>query len=221
MKSNTEKISIRCSLCKSENHEFFFRDKFREYFRCSVCSLIFVSPEFHVSREDEKARYEEHNNDPNDKGYRDFLERIFAPIKERFPNGAYGLDFGCGPTPLLASILKENGFEMEVYDPYYAPDKTVLDRKYDFVVLTEVLEHLSKPLREFDKLLSMIKPGGSLAVMTLPFDNTIDFRGWHYKNDTTHICFFSAETFDWLSKHLGLSYERIGKDIFIFETEGQ
>ena len=209
--------SIRCPLCSFSKYSSFFRDKFRKYLRCSVCSLIFVPPEFHVSREKEKARYEEHNNDPNDKGYRDFLSRIVEPIKLHFPNGASGLDFGCGPTPLLANLLKENGFEMEVYDPFYAIDKSVLDREYDLIVSTEVFEHLSKPLVEIQKLLSMVKPEGILAIMTLPFNSSVDFRGWHYKNDATHICFYSIETFDWLSKHLGIPYEQTGRDIFIFK----
>lgn len=221
MESDTEKDVIKCLLCASENHEFFFRDKFREYRRCSECSLLFVPTEFHVSLENEKARYEEHNNDAGDLRYRRFLERIALPIRERFDAGAHGLDFGCGPTPLLAEILREDHFEMDVYDLFYAPDKSVLGREYDFIVSTEVVEHLGKPLREFEKLLSMLNPGGMLAVMTRPFDSSIDFKTWHYKNDRTHICFFSMQTFDWLSKHLRIKYRQVEHDIFVFETDGQ
>jgi len=207
---------IRCLLCDSYNKEFFLRDKFRDYFRCSNCSLIFVPRQFHVSREKEKARYEEHNNDEHDKGYRDFITRIVEPIKGRLTEGGSGLDFGCGPTPLLAKVFREEGFAMEVYDSFYEVDKTVLGKKYDFVVSTEVLEHLGNPLNEIKDLFSLLQPGGILAIMTLPFDSSVYFRGWHYKNDSTHICFYSVETFDWLSAHLGITYERIGKDIFIF-----
>ncbi|MCB1025151.1 MAG: class I SAM-dependent methyltransferase [Acidobacteria bacterium] len=210
---------IECPICSPSYHQFFFRDKFREYFRCSNCSLIFVPPEFHPTRPNEKARYEEHNNDPDDQGYREFLERIVPPIKERMPKGARGLDFGCGPTPLLADMLTENGYLMEIYDSFYETERKVLERSYDFIVSTEVLEHLSQPLSELQKLLSILKPGGIIAIMTLPFDSSIDFSGWHYKNDPTHICFYSAETFDWLAAHLGLTYERVENDIFIFQED--
>ncbi|MEZ5345715.1 MAG: class I SAM-dependent methyltransferase [Pyrinomonadaceae bacterium] len=206
---------VECPICLSNTHHFF-EDKFRKYNRCNQCSLIFVPPEFHPSRPEEKARYEEHNNDPDDEGYRDFLKRIVPPIKKHFPDGGSGLDFGCGPTPLLAEILTENGFEMEVYDSFYETDKEPLRSEYDFVVLTEVIEHLSRPLEEIKRLLSLIKPGGILAIMTQPYDSSIDFGSWHYKNDPTHICFFSVETFDWLAGHLRMSYERIENDIFIF-----
>lgn len=219
MTSNQEKTSAACLLCDSNECEPFFEDKFRSYLCCRECSLIFVPSEFHVSPESEKARYEEHNNDPEDAGYRAFLERIAIPVRERFEKGARGLDFGSGPTPLLAKILTDSGFEMKVYDPIYAPDPEMLEKRYDFVVTTEVVEHLKTPLAEFKKLFSLIGHDGMLAVMTRPFDETVDFRGWHYKNDRTHICFFSEATFDWLSGELVESYIRVENDIFVFDRK--
>ncbi len=219
MKITNEKDSIKCLLCYSKDHELFFKDKFRAYRRCNVCSILFVPTKYYISRKSEKARYEEHNNDPDDIRYREFLERIAEPIRERFAIGASGLDFGCGPTPLLADILAEDGFEMEIYDSFYETDKAVLDKKFDFIVSTEVVEHLSKPLAEFEKLFSMLKDDGILAVMTQLHDDSIDFKTWHYKNDCTHICFFSIETFDWLAKHLDITYAQVESDIFVFETK--
>jgi len=216
MISNLPKVSSECLLCSSSNHDFFFEDKFRKYQRCLNCSLLFVAPEFHVSRKREKARYEEHNNDPNDAGYRAFLERISKPIKESFAPPSNGLDFGCGPTTLLADILSESGFEMDVYDLFYFPDESVLKKRFDFIVTTEVVEHLSGPLKVFKNLLSMLKPDGILAVMTRLHDNSIDFKTWHYKNDPTHISFFSLQTFEWLSEHLNLIHERVEDDIYVF-----
>ena len=218
MKSK-EKDSVCCLLCESENNEFFFKDKFRAYRRCNVCSILFVPTEFHVSSENEKARYEEHNNDPNDAGYRKFLQRIAEPIKNLCEKGANGLDFGCGPTPLLAEILKEDGFEMEVYDPFYKKDKSVLENKYDFIVSTEVIEHLNEPLPEFERLFAMLKKNGVLALMTQFHDNSMDFSGWYYKNDRTHVCFYSVETYDWLSEYFGVSYAQAESDIVVFKLK--
>ena len=217
MKSSNKMRYGLCLMCASENGKFFFKDKFRKYFKCSNCSLLFVPPEFHVSPEREKARYEEHNNEPDSVGYSAFLERITLPIKESFKPPATGLDFGCGPTTVLADILKEDGFDMDVYDLFYAPEKHVLEKKFDFIVTTEVVEHLSKPLEVFEKLLSMLLPGGMLAVMTRLHDDSIDFKGWHYKNDPTHISFFSVETFEWLSNQLGTTHRKIKRDIYVFE----
>ena len=207
-----------CLLCESEDSKFFLKDKFRAYRRCNVCSIIFVPKEFHVSKESEKARYEEHNNDAEDIRYRNFLERIAVPIRERFKVGAKGLDFGCGPATLLADILKEDGFKMAVYDPFYADDRSVLDEMYDFVISTEVVEHLNNPMHEFRKLFSMLNSDGVLAIMTRPYKKSIDFKTWFYKNDRTHIGFYSVKTFDWLADELGVKYTQVENDIFVFKT---
>ena len=217
MKEET-KTDHGCPVCTLKSSRFFFRDKFRPYRKCNECSLIFVPTEFHVSLESEKARYEEHNNDPNDLRYREFLERIAVPIRKRFSDGARGLDFGCGPTTLLADILTEDRFKMNVYDPFYQPDKTALEKDYDFIVSTEVFEHLKNPLDEFKRLLALLDHDGVLAIMTRLHDDSIDFKTWHYKNDRTHICFYSLETFDWLTEKLAIRYSQVEHDIFVFES---
>ena len=219
VKLTEEKDSIQCLLCESKNNRFFFRDKFRAYRRCNVCSIIFVPKRFHVSKQVEKARYEEHDNDPNNAGYRQFLQRIAEPIKARFAKGASGLDFGSGPTPLLAEILEAAGFQMEIYDLFYQTNRSVFERRYDFIVSTEVFEHLREPLRELENLFAMLKQNGVLAVMTQVYNDLTDFSDWHYKNDRTHICFYSVETFGWLSKYFGVSYAQIEDDIFIFKAK--
>jgi len=219
MNSAEIKSPMRCPLCGSADNVFFFEDKSRTYLRCPECALIFVPPEFHVSAEEEKERYEEHNNDYNDAGYRRFLERITDPVGAKFSKGAEGLDFGCGPTPLLAGILNEMGFDMEVFDPFYAANRAVLETEYDFVVTTEVVEHLAAPLETLKKMFSLIRPDGMLAVMTRPFDESIDFKGWHYKNDCTHICFFCLEAFDWISEEMNIPYRRVENDIFVFDRQ--
>ena len=108
---------------------------------------------------------------------------------------------------------------MDVYDLFYQPDESVLEKEFDFIVTTEVVEHLSQPLEVFKKLLSMLKPGGMLAVMTRLHNDSIYFKGWHYKNDPTHIGFFSVETFEWLSDHLGLNHREIERDIYVFDVK--
>lgn len=213
-----DSLDGKCLLCRSADTSFFFEDKFREFRRCTVCRLIFVPDYHHVSRESEIARYEEHNNDPEDQGYRDFLGRIVAPLIENVPKRAKGLDFGSGPTPLLAALLRDKGFTVEIFDPNYAQDKSVLSKSYDFVITTEVIEHMKRPLMALRRLLGLLKPGGILAIMTLPYNRDVDFSGWHYKNDRTHIAYFSVETFDWLAKEIGYGYKQYDRDIFIFET---
>jgi hypothetical protein len=43
------------------------------------------------------------------------------------------------------------------------------------------------------------------------------FAHWHYKNDLTHVCFYSAETFDYIASCHVAVWKAVAKDAFIFE----
>ncbi|WP_461536599.1 class I SAM-dependent methyltransferase [Spongorhabdus nitratireducens] len=180
--------------------------------------LVFVPPEFHLSSEDEKAIYDQHNNQVDDPGYRRFLSRIYEPVCERITSEAEGLDFGCGPGPALAEMFSEAGYRMKVYDLYYANDPTTLERQYDFITATEVIEHLASPGEVIDLLLSLLKPGGTLGLMTKLVKNREAFANWHYIRDPTHICFFSKSTFDWLSSRYAVKTEVLGQDTILISS---
>ncbi len=212
--------SEACPLCgKAGGHGLFFEDKFRPYYRCPRCGLIFVPSPWQVSAEREKARYDQHNNDPADRGYREFLGRII-PFMEEFltPRCRKGLDFGCGPGPVLAEMLEKKGYAMETYDLYYRNDPAVLkDGAYDFVTATEVIEHLADPGSMVDRLLSLVRPGGILALMTRFFEEETDFKTWFYKDDETHISFFSRESFLRMGEDRGREVSFRDKDMVIIK----
>lgn len=205
-----------CPLCHSEQHGVFVEDKNRCYFRCQQCALIFADPEAQLSSEQEKAVYDQHQNNPEDMGYRQFLGRLATPLVERLLAGPLdGLDFGSGPGPTLSIMLDEMGYNMAIYDPYFAPDPSVLTRQYDFVTCTEAIEHFNQPAKEWGLLLSMIKPGGWLGLMTKLATDAEAFTRWHYKNDPTHVSFFSRDTFRFLAQRDGLEVEFVGNDVIL------
>ena len=193
-------ITEACPLCFSGESAFFHRDKQREFFRCRQCALVFVPTQSHLSKADEKSYYDLHQNSPLDSGYRTFLERLSKPLLKQLEPGSQGLDFGSGPGPTLSLILEEAGHRVGLYDPFYAPDEGVFTHQYDFITSSEVVEHLKKPGCELNRLLTLAKPGGVLAIMTKRVFNEAAFARWHYKNDPTHIVFFSEQTFHWMGK---------------------
>jgi 2-polyprenyl-3-methyl-5-hydroxy-6-metoxy-1,4-benzoquinol methylase len=150
-----------------------------------------VPPEYHLASEKEKAEYDLHRNSPDDAGYRNFLNRLFAPMLERIRPGSLGLDFGCGPGPTLSVMFEEAGFSMVVYDQFYANDRESLAKKYDFITATEVVEHLHNPAWDLNMLWTLLEPGGYLGIMTQQVVDKKAFRRWHYTQDPTHVCFFS------------------------------
>ena len=202
----------RCPLCGAGAHPYH-RDRRRAYLQCSTCQLVFVPPEAFLSVSDEKAEYDLHQNSPDDLGYRKFLSRMMEPIAARIPTGGSGLDFGSGPGPTLSVMLEECGYEMSLYDLYYAPDESILTRRFDFVTATEVLEHLRGPRDTLERMWGCVKAGGYLGVMTKLVIGPEAFSRWHYKNDATHICFFSHQTLTWIANMWQAELEFIGTDV--------
>lgn len=189
-----------CLLCGTAHVPPFARLGDRDYFRCPHCQLTFLHPLQMPDLATEKAQYDLHENNPDDPGYRAFLRRVANPLVERLAPGSFGLDFGCGPGPALAAMLGERGFVMEIYDPIYFQDESVLENRYDFITCTEVVEHFHHPTQDLARMLSLLKPGGWLAIMTSWLTDDIDFARWHYPRDPTHVCFFRPETFTWLAQ---------------------
>lgn len=206
-----------CPLCENKQSLPFWRDHLRPYRRCPQCRLVFVPAEYHLSPAAEKAEYDLHRNDPNDAGYRKFLTRLFEPLCDRLPVGAKGLDFGSGPGPTLAPMFAEAGFDMAIYDPFYAPDRSVLQSRYDFISCSEVVEHFHAPGREFRFLWQLLAAEGWLGIMTKLVIDPQAFARWHYKNDPTHVVFFSRETFVYLARQLKACLEFIGSDVILLQ----
>ncbi|MEX0741223.1 MAG: class I SAM-dependent methyltransferase [Phycisphaeraceae bacterium] len=173
-----------------------------------------------MGRADEKRVYDQHENDPADAGYRRFLDRLAQPLLGKLTRGMAGLDYGCGPGPTLSVMLEEAGMRMAVYDPYYAPDRSVLGKRYDFVTCTEVVEHFNRPAESWAELVGLLKPGGWLGVMTKRVIDRERFEQWHYKNDPTHVSFYSEATFAWIAERFGLGLEVVGQDVVIFRGRG-
>tara|TARA_B100000446_G_scaffold32523_1_gene27937 strand:- start:19494 stop:20039 length:546 start_codon:yes stop_codon:yes gene_type:complete len=172
---------------------------------------------YHLSDEDEKAEYDKHQNSFDDEGYRGFLARMAEPIIATLPAGSEGLEFGCGPGPVLAKMLEQSGYEMTLYDKFYADNQDALLQTYDFITATEVVEHLRQPNEVLAQLWSLLKPGGTLGIMTKQVTTQEAFSAWHYKNDQTHIVFFHSKTFQWLSEKWGASLSSHGADVVLLK----
>ncbi|MBD3898277.1 class I SAM-dependent methyltransferase [Halomonas sp. ML-15] len=213
--------SPTCPLCAGADCTHYHRDARRVYLQCPRCALIFVPSAFHLGPAEERAVYDQHQNSPQDAGYRRFLSRLFTPLSAKLSPGACGLDFGSGPGPTLSVMFEEAGHSMAIYDPYYAPDTAVLADAYDFITATEVVEHLSAPGHELARLVGLLRPGGWLGLMTKRPTSHATFVHWHYILDPTHVSFYSDATFTWLAEHLGMQVEFPADDVVLLHKSAQ
>jgi 2-polyprenyl-3-methyl-5-hydroxy-6-metoxy-1,4-benzoquinol methylase len=212
-------LSPHCPLCQHAVTAEYAEDRFRRFFQCTQCELVFAEPSSWPTADQEKAEYDLHENALDDEGYNGFLSRIVTPLLARVPPSSDVLDFGCGPAPALARQLETAGHRVALFDTFYFPDAKVFIRDYQAIVLTEVIEHLHTPLSEITRLWARIQSGGVLAIMTQRVISQARFKTWQYKNDPTHVCFYSEETFQWLAAQLqSKSLEFAGRDM-VFLTK--
>ena len=167
------------------------------FYKCSICDLIFKDPKIYLSAEFEKARYETHQSGEGQQGYENFLQKIILQMEKNIKRGMYGLDFGSGRDATLAKILGEKNILCESYDPIFFPKVELLEKSYDFVFCTEAVEHFYSPQKEFQLLEVLLKPMAYLGIMTQLAPS--DFQNWWYHRDPTHVAFYSEKTFQWIA----------------------
>ncbi|MBM4152858.1 MAG: class I SAM-dependent methyltransferase [Kiritimatiellaceae bacterium] len=206
-----------CPLCSNPATEPFFTHRKRDFLFCPVCDFVFVPPAFHESPEQEKLRYTFHQHSLNDPGYRSFLERLFQPLKSRLAPNAHGLDFGCGQFPTLSVLFEEAGLSCDNYDLYFAPNRAVFEKTYDVLTCSETIEHFARPREEFERFLQRVKPGGWIGIMTQLRDEAPSFENWFYKNDVTHVGFFSRATFHYLAQTYGLRLDLCEQGVILLQ----
>ncbi len=194
-----------CTLCGSA----LIKKKDEYYYDCSTCKAIVKDVQYYLSADEEKAEYEMHNNDIHDVRYQNFTMPITNYVLEKFLPGHKGLDFGSGTGPVISSMLMKNGYDIVQYDPFFAPDRRVLDHRYDYIVSCEVFEHFYNPKMEIDRLFSILKGNGGLLIMTLLYHDQIDFSNWNYRNDDTHVFIYRKETIEYIANENNLEIDII------------
>ena len=94
----------------------------RDYLLCPTCHLIFVTAADLPTADQERERYQLHRNSIEDSGYVRFLKSVLSPLLPQLSPEMRGLDYGCGPTPVLAEIMARRNFRCDIYDPFFFPN---------------------------------------------------------------------------------------------------
>lgn len=203
-----------CLVCGSETRSYHHPKINNHYHVCPKCE--FISKEKSEIPTDEAAytQYQTHRNSIEDERYIEYLYHFINSTLKPFIDikGKCGLEFGSGPSPVLAELLsKREGAKMDIYDLFYAPEKVYEGKQYDFITSTEVIEHIENPIELFEFFKSHLKSGGILSVMTYfskPTDVFLDT--WHYMRDITHISFYSPQNLEYIAQKVG--FELIFQD---------
>ena len=208
-----------CTVCKNNKLDFFLKVKGLNYWQCKLCKATMLDSVHFISSNKEKKHYLKHNNEINDISYRTFLYNLIEPLKNKISVNDMGLDYGCGYAPALADILKKDGFNVELYDPFFFKNKNIFLRKYNFITCSEVVEHFFQPYEEFNKIDNLLSKNSWLAIMTSFMTEDYLFNNWHYRRDPTHVVFYKKKTFKIIAKQRNWKFHFPSKNIVLFNKK--
>ena len=173
----------------------------------------------YLSPKKEKERYEQHNNDVYDIRYQNFVSPIVDEVLKDYGTFHKGLDFGSGTGPVITKLLRDDKYNIDIYDPFFANDKEKLHKKYDYIVCCEVMEHFHNPRLEFKKLKAMLNPGGTLYLMTSIYDEDIDWDSWNYKNDPTHVFLYHKKALEYIKNKYQFSEMDVKDNMIVYRNK--
>lgn len=165
-----------------------------------------------------------------------FMKRIGHLLKEINANQLYGLDAGCGEGHLLAYLYKQGavgrlvavdlderklGYARKHY-PYCEykngniQSLPFTDNTFDYVLTTEVFEHLPEPEKALSEIRRVAKPNAQL-VISVPFEPLFHWgnlvRGLYWERGgrtPDHLNFWHPNEFrQFLSTHITISDQYI------------
>lgn len=188
-----------CKICGFEDENLNINSIL--YHKCLKCGFLSKDDSHILSSEEEHKRYRLHNN--NDEGYYNYQKKFFLQIEPYLFGDV--LDYGCGDNHILANIISSNGYNSSYYDLYFYNENSVLEKLYDVIILEEVIEHIKDPLLLLKKLKLLLNVSGKLIIRTNLLKDSINLNNWWYLRDTTHISFFTYESFLKCSQLLGMN----------------
>lgn len=210
---------MECTLCGGQNQPLY-TDEARSwrYDVCDTCALICRDSKSWLPLEKENEHYHLHQNHYEDLGYRAFLQPVVDVVEQLalLPSlEKRGLDFGCGPTPVLAKMLEDQGWSMDYHDPLFYPVMPAVNSQYTLITFTEVFEHLHEPRTVLKQLHEWLAPGGYLVIKTRLAPVREKFGDWYYRRDPTHIVFAQEKTFSYLAQTRAWDIVTVGEQLQI------
>lgn len=113
---------------------------------------------------------------------------------------------------LIKALLKDN---MKVYKGNLN-DKIMRNKKYDFVIANQVLEHIENPQKFVDSMNKVMR-NGAYAVISVPYINGLVPKilrtKWYGLGHGQHLNFFSEKSINMILKKSGFEIKEIKIDI--------
>ncbi len=196
---------MNCLICTAPTSVLHDPQFSLDYYVCRECGFIAQDRKNIVTFTEERTEYDRHENSIDNEGYVTYFKRFLDQALMPYVTSGHGLDYGSGPEPVLSQVLRRDyALDVDIYDLHYQPEKVFEGKTYDYIITTEVIEHVQNPMEVLQLMYDHLKPHGVVALMTLFHPEDADvFLKWWYRRDITHISFFLPKTFQKMATLIG------------------
>lgn len=214
---------MNCRICETDS-SFFYGDV-RSFYKCPSCALIFTNET--ADNAAAEKHYKSQWNNADDDFWKQQVDALVGVIqKYKMPMGRL-LDFGSGSGEITKEFQRR-GIEAEPLDPMI--NGLLKDQnysyKFDVVVGVEVIEHLPNMWEELKEIENHLSHDGIMLFttnITEPFinsSNEVDvFKAWWYKDDPTHVSFFSNKSIFRLAEIMHYTADIYGTQLFVLKRQ--
>ena len=225
-------IKVACDLCGSERSSVAFKKHGFTAVQCAECGLVFVNPRPDAQFLKSEVYNEGYFDAEKGYGIEDLHGRakvesfrraaaLFDLIEKQTRRGA-ALDVGCAAGFFLEEAARRgwepHGIEISDYAAAQAREKSGFDiltgdfvqldipeNRFDLILMLDVIEHLTSPVKGLQKAYRSLKPGGLLVVETPNYESApskVLGVEWGLIAPEHHLFYFTPET---LKRALGRS----------------
>ncbi len=211
-----------CRICNSTAGALFTSTILRKYevtyWRCASCEYIFTDEPFWL---DEAYSDAINMSDTGQFGRNIISARITAILCYLFlGKETSGVDWG-GGYGVFTRLMRDYGFNWFWQDSYcenlFAKGFELQDGNVDVVSAFEVLEHVSEPKKEIEKMLS-IAPTMLFSTELIPEKIPTSTSEWWYFSPEhgQHISFYSKKTLQTIADEHGLTLYSNNRNLHLF-----
>lgn len=164
-----EEASVRSNVTAFRSEQFY-------YWRCPQCRSLHARDE--VDLEHYYAGYPLHEMRDGDVAVRlVYQSQLARLVRAGLTRDHDIIDYGCGAGAFVrfmhaAGYRKAVGFDE--YNPQFC-DRSLLERRYDFVLSQDVIEHVPSPLALLDQFAKLARASGLIAIGT-PDAQVLDLK---------------------------------------------
>src|SRR3989344_260813 len=220
---------MRCQLCESQTEKIYKVIRKSKIYECSLCQLAFIDQKVltvtKLLKDDTSELYNFENYKKDEGRLRKRFKKLTVKITAHKKSGSV-LDVGAGFGLFSSELNKTGDFNFDLIEPglklrYVGKlekkiyplnfEKFKAGRKYDIILMMDVLEHYINPLKNLEKAKRLLKKEGILVIQTPNYKSLMASicRDWAWWMVEDHKFFFSPKSLRLILEKAGFGSQHL------------